>query len=423
MIFQTSKRNKNIKQQAGVTLLLAILVLSSILAISFSLATITFIEVRSSNDLLKSEGSLFGASSIAEEAIFSIKRQVPICPTGYPNCITFPTQLANSVSFPVQPIYSSTTSPVVQVKVPKNTTFDNTKVKYDFCGSVATTAGCGYGRVQIVFNDVGNGGSVYAYLCEFDPNGNYDSAPCTDIGNTSYFSTHAQLSAVTNNSVVWDLNTSRQQQLILYNPSTNADAYVSVTTYDTDKTTLKGLPYVGETAVEINAANGQLSRKVRVVVPSIIGSAVNNTPFALINSGGPNYTDSTSNNWLADNSYSGGSTYTTGNAIAGTSDQTLYKSERYGNSTYTINGLVANSSHTVTLKFAEIYYSAVGQRIFNVSINGVAVLTNFDIMQDIGSNFKADDKVFNTTANASGQIIIQFTNVVDSAKISAIRID
>lgn len=45
MIFQISKRNKNIKQQAGVTLLLAILVLSSILAISFSLATITFIEV------------------------------------------------------------------------------------------------------------------------------------------------------------------------------------------------------------------------------------------------------------------------------------------------------------------------------------------------------------------------------------------
>ena len=73
--------------QAGVTLLLAILVLSSILAISFSLATITFIEVRSSSDLLKSESSLFGASAIAEQAIYGVKRQVSVCPTNYPNCI------------------------------------------------------------------------------------------------------------------------------------------------------------------------------------------------------------------------------------------------------------------------------------------------------------------------------------------------
>ena len=47
------------------------------------------------------------------------------------------------------------------------------------------------------------------------------------------------------------------------------------------------------------------------------------------------------------------------------SDQTLYDSERYGNTfSYGIN--VPNGTYTVALKFAELYWTSAGQRVFNV---------------------------------------------------------
>jgi len=43
------------------------------------------------------------------------------------------------------------------------------------------------------------------------------------------------------------------------------------------------------------------------------------------------------------------------------------------------------SVHLATTKFAEIYWTKTGQRIFNVSINGAQVLTNFDIVAAAGT--------------------------------------
>ena len=73
------------------------------------------------------------------------------------------------------------------------------------------------------------------------------------------------------------------------------------------------------------------------------------------------------------------------------------------------------------LKFAEIYWTSAGQRVFDVSINGVPVLTNFDIVAQAGAKLTAIDKAFPVSVTG-GQINIQFTTVVDNAKISAIEI-
>jgi len=54
---------------------------------------------------------------------------------------------------------------------------------------------------------------------------------------------------------------------------------------------------------------------------------------------------------------------------------------------------VPNGFYTVKLKFAEIFFTAAGQRKFNVTINGVPALTNFDIAQQVGP-FVALDEVF-----------------------------
>ena len=145
-------------------------------------------------------------------------------------------------------------------------------------------------------------------------------------------------------------------------------------------------------------------------------------PFTqlLLNAGGPNYTDSGSLLWFADNSFAGGNTGSTTSNITNTADPTLYKTERYGSFTYTLS--VPNGARNVTLKFAEIYFTATNKRIFNVSINGTQVLKNFDIVAAAGGAFKAIDKTFpvNVTNN---QVVIQFIpGSADLPKISAIKV-
>jgi len=145
-------------------------------------------------------------------------------------------------------------------------------------------------------------------------------------------------------------------------------------------------------------------------------------PFTqlLLNAGGPAYTDTSNQVWAADNSFAGGNTASTTTAITNTTDPTLYKTERYGGFTYTLN--VPNGAHNVVLKFAEIYFTSAGKRLFNVSINGTQVLTNFDVVAAAGGAFKAIDKTFpvNVTNN---QVVIQFVpGSADLPKISAIKV-
>lgn len=65
-----------INTQSGVSLMLSVLVLAAITAISFSLATIVFIELRASGDVVRSEPSLYATLGITEEALFQYKRFV-----------------------------------------------------------------------------------------------------------------------------------------------------------------------------------------------------------------------------------------------------------------------------------------------------------------------------------------------------------
>ena len=81
---------------------------------------------------------------------------------------------------------------------------------------------------------------------------------------------------------------------------------------------------------------------------------------------------------------------------------------------------IPSGTYTVTLKFAEIYWTTTGKRVFNVAINGQTVLSNFDIVAAAGGAFIAIDKSF--TVGPTSTITIQFTTVVDNAKVDAIEI-
>lgn len=75
------------------------------------------------------------------------------------------------------------------------------------------------------------------------------------------------------------------------------------------------------------------------------------------------------------------------------------------------------------LHFAELSWTAAGQRVFNVAINGTQVLSSFDIFATAGVQNQALTEQFNTTANSSGQIVIAFTNGgADNPEINGIEV-
>ena len=167
-----------------------------------------------------------------------------------------------------------------------------------------------------------------------------------------------------------------------------------------------------------------------VVATNSLGSSSNSLEqtaalgaFALaVNSGG-----SAAGQFAADAYVSGG---TIGATVATAIDMTgliapapqvVYQAERYGNFTYTFTGLTNGLNYKVRLHSAETYWSAVGQRRFNVLINGTQVLTNFDIIAAAGAANKAVINEFNAVASG-GQIVIQYVTVTDNARASGIEI-
>jgi hypothetical protein len=130
-----------------------------------------------------------------------------------------------------------------------------------------------------------------------------------------------------------------------------------------------------------------------------------------INSGGPQLTTSIGT-FAADNYFSPspGFTFSTTTAIAGTTDDALYQTERSStqdNGTFSYAFPVSNGTYTVVLHFAEIYFTAVNKRVFDVSIENVKVLDNYDIFKKVGG-FTATTETFTTTVN-DGMLNIDFS--------------
>src|SRR5258708_10572359 len=142
-----------------------------------------------------------------------------------------------------------------------------------------------------------------------------------------------------------------------------------------------------------------------------------------IHCGGGAYTDSKGQIWQADYGFSGGATYSFASPIKGTPDPALFQYERYNTSPSLVYSFrVANGPYHVNLLFAEIYdpLDKVGGRVFNVKMQGSPVFQNVDIFAEAGADVAlikgADVQVSN------GNLTIEFDDVVQNAKLSAIEI-
>ena len=116
----------------------------------------------------------------------------------------------------------------------------------------------------------------------------------------------------------------------------------------------------------------------------------------------------------------------TSSAINNAAPAAIYQTERFASSMYyKFSGLQSGASYVVRLHEAELYFgtsayactngNCTGLRVFNVTINGVAALSNFDIWSQAGAADIGIGRDFPATANSSGQIYVAFCSTASLA--------
>ncbi|HLH19511.1 MAG TPA: malectin domain-containing carbohydrate-binding protein, partial [Bryobacteraceae bacterium] len=169
------------------------------------------------------------------------------------------------------------------------------------------------------------------------------------------------------------------------------------------------------------AAAGANPASQTVAVTLTVAPPASAAPVVSINCGGASFTGTDGTNWSADEYYTGGDLAYTGYLINGTPDLYLYRSARqglYGDFSYSIP--LPNGTYSLKLRFAEILYSAQGQRVFDVAANGAPLLTNFDILSEVAP-LTADDKTFPVTVT-NGTLQLAFTGVAGRAIVNGIQV-
>lgn len=258
------QKNKLSRQQ-GVTLLLSIILLAAIVAITFSIATVLMVEIRSSGDLSRTEPTWYAASASTEEYLFQVRKK--ISSAGFP----FTTSV-NNIS--VAGNINSVTDPIEQLKVSAGSnSFAATQNHYQFynpsvsAGHNPYTDPSGYSKVQITYLNTAVGGQVHVYLCQFIPTQSFD---CTNPNNSSFMIYQDTTPLNQGDTVTIDASSgfdpAKQQELIIYGSGTY-DRYIQIKTWDLNGVP-KGLPYYGTTAVDIHGTGASITRGVRLKIPN-----------------------------------------------------------------------------------------------------------------------------------------------------------
>ena len=188
----------------------------------------------------------------------------------------------------------------------------------------------------------------------------------------------------------------------------NATALVSnqMSTYFADKTASNGVTYYYKVVASNSAGNSLNSTEVSANPTAIFpGTAVYQMDAGSSTAVG---------NFVADPFGSSGST-TSGSSIdashvSSPASPAIYKSAHAAaNFTYTVN-LTPNQTYKVRMHFVESYFTAAGQRLFNVAINGTPVLKNFDIFAAATAKNTAIVEQFTATADKNGVLTLAFTS-------------
>lgn len=122
--------------------------------------------------------------------------------------------------------------------------------------------------------------------------------------------------------------------------------------------------------------------------------------------------------YVADTLFTGGHADTfPGNSVENTDEDILYNYARSNHSSYNIP--VADGSYVVLMQFSETFFTGVGSRVFDTSIEGLLVLDDLDLVAAAPGKWVAYDRAFE--ANVSdGSLTISHTASVNNALLNAI---
>ncbi len=171
---------------------------------------------------------------------------------------------------------------------------------------------------------------------------------------------------------------------------------------------------VASSSMQSSSASLATSSANASSVSSVTGSLV-----VAINAGSAKEVNYEGVVYKADNFATGGTQYSTNNAIAGTQEDALFQSERYGNLTYNIP--VTQATYSIVLHFVEMNQQNPGQRAFDVAIEGQPTLTNVDIYSEVGANTAYSIAIAAIAVN-DGKLTIDLTSIINNATLSGFAI-
>ena len=143
---------------------------------------------------------------------------------------------------------------------------------------------------------------------------------------------------------------------------------------------------------------------------------------------GQQYIDQLDHAWLGDRYFTGGATFTRPeHPISRTPDPAIYRSGRQGEFRYDIP--LAAGTYELHLHFAEVFFGQAfspttgeSERWFNVTANGTALLSRFDILSDAGGPNLADERVFKDVSPAAdGYLHLAFTSLRGGALLNGLE--
>jgi hypothetical protein len=171
------------------------------------------------------------------------------------------------------------------------------------------------------------------------------------------------------------------------------------------------------------AATGSGCESARVPVVVTVKS-----PYTRrINSGGANYTTGDGKLFVADANFSGGSVSSIPSGeVAGTTDDALYRNLRTG-ATFSYGIPSGNGTFDVILHFNETYFGyrtggGAGSRRFNVNIEGVRKLTNYDVFAVAGGAMRAVKQTIRVVVSDGTLNLFFSKGASDNPAVAAIEV-
>lgn len=126
--------------------------------------------------------------------------------------------------------------------------------------------------------------------------------------------------------------------------------------------------------------------------------------------------------WSPEKSYGrlDGGIFTIVDDIGNTENDTLYQHGVKNLVKYHVD--LPNGLYAVTLKFAEPDFSTIGERLFDIYLEGQVVVTNLDLAKEAGQ-FTAYDILIDNVAVSDGALSIHFRSVKDFAVLNGLYIE